>query len=405
MGNRSDQQRTRESLTRLREPKYALLLGILGLALVFAATATWGEEGQTRDSTGAAAAGWNLVQNQSLDLSEFAANDAWLVETEHGWLSNRAPGLIAFSAVGYLIAYPFTDGFVFWPATLIAVVTSSLAVGYAVLTSWKLQVRWAPWPFVMLGLATSVWSVASDQLWPHGPAALFIALAVWSLATEREWLAGIALGMALLIRPPVAVIAVVVGLGLAFYRRSTRPLFQIGLPSSVAAAVYLVYNQVLFGSWSPVAPYEASGGLTTATGTVEGGLEKILTVFLSPRYGVLVWTPWILVGLVGLHRVWRSSPDWAKLLPLAGFAYLAVHVQLNRVSGGLPYNYRYAIEAVALAAPILFAALWASREDRVMKYFGVLMVLVAIGLQVAFMFVSECTGIGTPNPRCGLFGL
>lgn len=390
---------------RLRRPRIAFLLGITALVVVYASTATWTPEGQTRDTKGAALAGWNLVETGSLDLTEYRTYDAWLVETEDGWFSNRAPGLIAISFLGYLVAAPFTDSFTYWPATVVAVVTSTLAVGFVAAATRRLGVAWSYWPVVILGLASSVWSIASDQLWPHGPAALFLALALWSLASDRNWWAGLALGLALLVRPPVAVIALAIGVGLTLYRRSPKPLLQIGLPTSISALAFLLYNRLIFGSLNPAAPYEAFGGLRAGPETVQGGLNSVLTAFASPRYGVLVWTPWIIVGIVVAWRARKSLPDWARVLGPAAVVYVVVHVQINRVSGGLPYNYRYAIEAVVLAAPVLILGLWHGRNDRLLKSAGVLTVLVALTLQIAYVFVSECTGIGTATPRCGLFGL
>jgi hypothetical protein len=118
-----------------------------------------------------------------------------------------------------------------------------------------------------------------------------------------------------------------------------------------------------------------------------------------------VWTPWVIVGIMAILRAWKSLPDWARILGPAAIVYVVIHVQINRVSGGLPYNYRYAIEAVVIAAPVLIAGLWIRRDDAVFRFATVVSVLAAVTLQIAFLFISECTGIGTANPRCGLFGL
>jgi hypothetical protein len=383
-----------------------LLIPLVALAIVYTLTATWGPEGQTRDTAGAALPGWSLAKSGSLDVSEFAEYDAWLVELDDGFYSNRSPGLIAVSFVGYLITSPFTTEFVFWPATLVAVLTSVFAAGFVAAAARKMAGVPAYLTIALFGLATSMWSIASDQLWPHGPAAMFIALSVWLLASDRQWWTGASLGAAILIRPPVAVIAAVAGLGLALSRRSVEPAIRIGVPSALGAGVYLAYNRVLFGSWSPMAVYDAvAGGLGDPTQAVASRVDNILVALFSPRHGVLIWTPWIIVGLFALRRVWNRLSDWAKPLPIAGVLYVIVHVQLNRVSGGLPYNYRYALEAVALTAPVLVAGLFGVRRDRVLKYASIVTVVVALSLQFAYMFVAECTGIGTSNPKCALFGL
>jgi hypothetical protein len=391
---------------RPRQSRIALVVGVTALLFVYAATATWTSDGQTRDTRGAALPGWNLVENGSLELSEFSSLDAWLVETDDGWFSNRSPGLIAVASVGYLLTAPFTDSFSYWPSTMMAILMSAAAAGLVAATAERLGGEWSHWPIVIVGLASSVWSIAADQLWPHGPAAMFLALGVWGLTTDRNWLVGAVFGLAVLVRPPVAVIAFVIGVGLSLYRRDAKPLFQIGVPTSVAAVAYLFYNWLIFGSLSPTAAYEAvGGGLRSGTDTLQSSLANVLVAFASPRYGVLVWTPWIIVGMVATSRAWKSLPDWARILAPAAIIYLMVHVQINRVSGGLPYNYRYAIEAVVVAAPVLIAGLWTKRGDGLFKTATVITVLTALTLQIAFVFVSECTGIGTATPKCGLFGL
>jgi hypothetical protein len=399
----ADQEPTAPSAQRRN--RLAVVIGTLAVTLLFALTATWGAEGQTRDSLGAALPGWSLVERGTLDLTDYSDYDAWLVETSKGWFSNRAPGLIAVSAIGYLVSSPFTSDLTFWPATLMAVLMSGIAVGLLASAARHLGVTWAFWPVIIVGAGTALWGIASDQLWPHGPVACMIALAVWSLAKDRNWLAGVSLGIALLIRPPVAVVAAVLGVGLAICRRSLRPLIQLGLPAAIAAGVYLIYNKFIFDSWSPVASYNSTGGLTTSSESIATGANKILIALMSPRYGILVWSPWIVLGLVCLHRGWARLPDWARLLPLTALLYLLVHVQLNRVSGGLPYNYRYAIPAVALVSPVLIYSLWGARDDRAFRALSVLTVLVAVGLQATFVFVSECSGIGTAHVTCQLFGL
>lgn len=386
--------------------RLSLLLPLALLAVIYALTATWGAEGQTRDSAGAAIPGWNLAKTGTLEVSELSDYDAWLVELDDGIYSNRSPGVIAISFVGYVITSPFTTRFVFWPATLMAVLTSVLAAGFAAAIARKL-IGVPPYLTIALfGLATSMWSIASDQLWPHGPAAMFIALSIWLLARGQQWWSGAALGAAILIRPPVAILAAVVGIGMALQRRNVWPAIRIGVPSAIGAGLYLAYNRLLLGSWSPLAVYDsASGGLGDPTQPVVSRVENVLVALFSPRYGVVIWTPWIIVGLFALRRVWTQLPDWAKVLPIAGLLYVIVHVQLNRVSGGLPYGYRYALEALAVAAPVVVVGLYGVRSDRVLRYATILTVLVALGLQFAYLFVAECTGIGTPNPHCGLSGL
>jgi hypothetical protein len=393
-----------ETSSGSRRPLSVLLMLVL-LIGVYSISATWGAEGQTRDSLGTALPAWNLAEHGTLEMSEVTEVDAWLVETPHGVFSNRSPGLVLITALGYLVASPFVTDFVFWPATLVAVVTSALAIALVAKVGHMLAGAANRYAFLLVGLGTAVWGVASDQIWPHGPAALCVALAVYFLATDRDGLAGVALGVGLLIRPPLALLAAIVGIGLAISRRRMKPLVDLGVPTLIAAAAFLAYNHFIFGSWSVTAGYDAFGGLGRTAETASAWIRNISIALVSPEYGILLWSPWIVIGVLCLRRIWSDLPDWARWAPLAFIVYLVVHVRINRVSGGLPYNYRYLIEPIILISPVLMGALWRARRDKVLRAATWATALVAIGLQFAFVYISECVGIGTANPHCGLFGL
>lgn len=183
----------------------ALLAGWLLLTVAYAVSASWDPSSQTADSLATAFPAWHVVERGDLDLSKTVSQGPWVYEAEIGGLfSNRAPGLIAATAAVYTLASPLVNDFVAWPATLLAVVVSSTAVLFLALSVSKIDSRLAMPTFVLVGFGTSVWSIAADQIWPHGPAALAVALAVWFLTEHRLWWAGIAFGIGILIRPPVA---------------------------------------------------------------------------------------------------------------------------------------------------------------------------------------------------------
>lgn len=378
----------------------------LGLLIgVYSISATWGAVDQTRDSLGTALPAWNLVEHGTLEMSEFTKYDAWLVETPHGVFSNRSPGLVLVTALGYLVASPFTTGFVFWPATLVAVVTSALAIAIVAEVAHMLVGAAYRYAVVLVGLGTAVWGIASDQIYPHGPAALCVAIALYLMAADRDGLAGIALAVGLAIRPPLVLLAAIMGIGLAISRRRVKPLLDLGVPTFIATAAFLTYNHIVFGSWSVTAGYDAFGGLGRTAETASTWIRNVAIALVSPEYGILLWSPWIVIGVLSLRRIWPDLPDWARWTPLAFVTYLVVHVRINRVSGGLPYNYRYLIEPMILIAPILIGGLWRARNDKVLRVATSITALVALGLQFAFVFVSGCVGIGTANPHCALFGL
>lgn len=382
----------------------AILVAISVLTLVYVLTARWDVSDQTRDSLGAALPAWSLVERGTLDLAPFKDHGVWIVATDNGYYSNRTPGLIAFTALGYLVASPWVSSFNSWPATLVAVVTTAGAVmSLAFLGEVRERPSASLLAIVLVGLGTSLWGVAADQIWPHGPAVLAVALALLFISKNKLWLAGVALGLGILVRSPVVVIAAMVGLGLSLSRKSIWPAFAIGVPTSVAATALLIYNSLLFGSISPTAAYQQFGGMTGSS-SWSSWLGNTLVALFSHRYGVLVWSFWLVMAISLIPYAWKRSPDWMRWTPIAALAYVLTHTYLNRASGGLPFGYRYPLEAIVLITPLAMTGLKAIEERRVYATLLVLSGAASVFLQSAYTILSRCKAIGTLAPMCDLLG-
>lgn len=358
--------------------------------------------GKIEDIEATSIPAWHFVETGSWDLSTQERGNLWFVETDRGLRSNRTPGLIASATFGYALTAPFTDGFEDWPGTAVAVVTAWLAVLVVAATADRLKKGlWLP-AVVLFGLGTATWSVSSGQLWPHAPVQLTIAIAVYYLARERNLTAGLALGVGVIMRPAV----ILFGFGLAVIKgvqeRSWRPVLTIGGPSALAALVFVAYNQVLFGSWSPLAGYDAVGGLWYEEGLV-GSIGNIGTAFFGRYNGVLLWSAWIPVCFVLFLMKPKSGPAWMRYTPLLAVAFIVVHSTMEVASGGLTYNYRYPLEAVTLAAPALLLALplrlegWARSALVVTGAF-------AVFLNGALVFFSACGPNQLGDFTCRIFG-
>jgi hypothetical protein len=375
----------------------------LVFAVLYLIGASWTEEQVTRDSLGAALPAWSLVEHDTLELSGQTRYDAWIADTGHGYYSTRTPGLIAVTTLGYLVSSPFVTDFVVWPSTAMAVATSlgTLIVVAVIAAGWGRPAMLVS--VIALGAGSALWGIAADEIWPHGPATLMVALALLSISRGRLWLGGVFLGFGILIRPPIAVIALILGVGLAISRRSSRPLLAIGGPSIVGAALLLFYNWVVFHSWSPTALYTGEGALVARS--IGEWATNVALVFFSPKHGLFVWSSWILIALVFSRGRWKTIPDWARWAVLASLIFLLVHVAINRVSGGLPFNYRYPLEALVLATPVLAAWMANAFDSKGTAAFACLMVLSSTFLQAAHVFLAECAYLGTTRATCNLLGL
>ena len=97
------------------------------------------------------------------------------------------------------------------------------------------------------GLATTMWAVASDALWQHGPASMWIALAIFLVARSHLAWAGVAFGAAVLTRPHLALVAAALGLFLILTRKSIVPALKIGAGSLLWLGGLLFDKRGLWG--------------------------------------------------------------------------------------------------------------------------------------------------------------
>lgn len=208
----------------------------------------------------------------------------------------------------------------------------------------------------VLGFTTPMWSVSANALWTHPITVLGIGGAVWALARERWWLVGVWLAVGMTGRVHIALIAAVLGVGIAWSRRSPSIAWRIGVPTLVSLALLSGWNYYVFGSFDPRGAYagHAIGSLVPAVSQGSSGYLVNLAGFLvSPDRGLLVWTPLLLVLFPAVIRGWTSAPDWSRWLALGGVVYAVAQVGLNVFHGGDAfYGYRLALELLVSVAPL-----------------------------------------------------
>lgn len=335
------------------------------LAMLFVVTST---PGMINDTRAAAAAAWNLGTNATLDFAVVGFDDVpWSVVGVDGSLyTDRFPGAFLPAVPLYALVQD-TDVDPTNPASIPlqpAGVTAALLVAAAAVVLTKVleevvDARTAMLASLVAVLATPVWSVAARALWTHTVGVLVLALAMLALARQRWWLAGTALGWAVLTRPTHAVTAAVIGLLVAWPRRSWRVLFAIALPSLAGLAVLSGYSRVLFGTWLPVAGYDA-GRVTAVLGAEPALLgeytwfEQVWGTFFDTYHGVVPYSLFLVPLAVGLVAGWRVAPDWARACMVAGVAYWLAQLRGNRFTGGAQFvGYRFPIEPLWLMVPVL----------------------------------------------------
>jgi hypothetical protein len=374
-----------ESVWRCR--RLRLPLG-LTLFTVFLLTSNLSSE-QSGDTVFAALPAWQLAQHGTLQLDQFAGWSGWLVQVYDHWYSNRFPGVIASGVPFYAaLGNPAAPGVL--PA---AVAAAFWTAGAMLVLHWLLCRFVSPMTatvaVLVTALATPVWTVSADGLWTHGPAQFVLLLGV-ALGVRRRWtLAGTAYGIAILLRPHLAFVPLVIGLWHARGNRGPAIATRVGAGSLAGVVALLLYQHAVFGRWSLLGGYSPAHASPEGVGWSELPVN-LLGALVSPERGLLLLTPFLMALAPGFRRAWRVAPSWVRSAAVAGLAYGAVQLYLMRFSGGSRfYSWRVLIETFTLMTPLLVLCWteWTSRTTRRRVIFAALVGL-SIGHHAAGAIVN-----------------
>ena len=135
------------------------------------------------------------------ELDHNVLKSVWIQDAPNGHtVVTRAPAAVLAGLPAYLLTQP--DRMTLLPAALTAAALTAASV-----TLVHRAVRSAVGPAQALaaasafGLATPVWSVAANGIWPHTITVLGIALVAWAASSERWWWLGFAGVLLLWARP------------------------------------------------------------------------------------------------------------------------------------------------------------------------------------------------------------
>lgn len=270
----------------------------------------------------------------------------------------RSPGVIAVAVPAYLIAgaTASASSFSMLPADVTAAVLTAAAV-LMLMASLHGLVGTTTRVVVGLatGLATPYWSVSANWLWAHSLTDFALAGVAWSARRERWWLLGVFGGIGLWGRFHVAIVVAILGLGLAWMRRSPRIAVVVGSIGLAFTAAACVWDHWMYQSWSPLGGYGTPGQYAAAAGHASR-LHQVWNeagLLVSPDRGLLVWTPVLVLLLPAVVRGWRDAPDWTRLLALGGLAYLFAQGLIDVFSGGYGfYGYRLGLETLTCLVPL-----------------------------------------------------
>lgn len=390
------------------------LLVIVGT--VYGATAVWGHD-QNIDAIAAAVPAWAVAETGAPIAGNVEASNPWFVYGPFGRVSSRPPGVWVPAIPLYLAARPLTEGFTYWPATLAAVLAATLTVVvlFKVFTSFTRDGT-AALIALLFAFSTATWPISSAQLWPHAALQLLLGVAMLAASAAREREMGLAGAVAALTRPPALIIWAVAALSLSLDRRRTRTVLVVTPLLLLGMGLLAAFNRVSFGSWSLAGGYapdllRANGVLSPewvdrrfSPVSVGQWLGTLAGMFGSPRNGVLWWSPVVLAVLPSVPSGWRQAPNWMRAFALGGVAYVVLHSGLGNVSGDLAFDYRYQLEMLTAATPLLaFCAVqWVPvRTWRRNVVAGA--AAASVVLQAMNAIVLTCSPISDTAVSCGFY--
>jgi hypothetical protein len=215
----------------------------------------------------------------------------------------------------------------------VAALVTALAVALVFLAARReLPAAAAAAVALLAAFATSLWSVASQQVWSHTWSALLVAATLVELqrwerdGTRRPFGLGLLLVAAFWCRPTNAVLAACTALFVAWRHRAALP--RLLAAGALGLGGYLLWSWQLYGTPLPLYVRRAASG---EFGTL-AALEVLAGVLVAPTVGLFVYTPVLLVAIVWLLR--HGVPAAAR--PLAAWAVAVV------VVGALPFALRSA---------------------------------------------------------------
>lgn len=255
-------------------------------------------------------------------------------------------------------------------------------------------------------LGSELWMIGSQSLWQHGPAALALTLAISlllprPLTRTRVLLAGLAASLMVASRAIDIVFAAAMVGYLAC--RDRRALAWFLVFPLLGASALLCWNYWYFGTLSGgQAQLEAlHSELHGAAGSWTGNLaEGAAGTLFSPGRGLFIFSPWVLVALLGIPRIKGRPSEWSLLgwFVLALVPFLAIVSKYAVWWAGHCFGPRFWTETTPIFAMLLALTLDEARGRNRLVLAGA---KVAIAISVAVQCLGACNYPSSWNDRPG----
>jgi hypothetical protein len=258
-------------------------------------------------------------------------------------------------------------------------------------------------PAVLAGcLGSDLWVVGSQATWQHGPAALSLITAILllhqqSIGRWRLALAGAFTGLLVACRLMDVVFAAAIVTWLAWMDwRGLRWFLPAPITIGVALLAYNIwFFDNILGGQAKLEQYHVR--LHGVSGTWSSNLDDgMLGTLLSPNRGLLVFCPWIAVGLVNLVvpsvRRRLSEHSLICVLLAALIPYLIILSKYSVWWGGHCFGPRYWTDVIPLFAILFaFALEWMLARSRVLVAISAVTIIISIAVQLIGAFCYPST--------------
>ncbi len=257
-------------------------------------------------------------------------------------------------------------------ANLIAKITASALTALAVCFAFLILTRFSSIGVALavavgLGLGTNFWALESQTMAQHEVVAFGFGLTMlaWTRPTRELgaghlWLGGLGLGLAVTARTQVGPVVGLLCLGLIVRVGWKRALGPIALATAMLATLLIVQWQ-WFGH--PLGGMSQLEQLHPEVHAVDGSLSRqpwvgAAGLLISPNRGLLIFSPVVLIALIGIRPSLRALPQYGLGWMYLGSAALYLGYSLYTVWwGGHSYGPRYLLDFVILLTPAAAVAL------------------------------------------------
>ena len=300
------------------------------------------------------------------EVTYFEPNTYWMVRTHQAQWASLYPVVtpllvspLYLPAVKWLDSRGWEQPRVDRVAELMEKISASLLASLACVLMYLVLRRertgWTIPLTVAFAFGTNTWMISSQALWQHGTAELLIALSLLlvlaPVTRARLALLGAVCVLIAANRPPDAVIAGAIVLFTVWNDR--RSILWLVAGASLPLAALLYYNLNFIGHFA--------GGYALGKAPDEiffrRDLSGVAGLLVSPTRGLLVFTPFLLFGPVGLIQRLRApqSRGIALALSIAAVIQILVYSQTDW-RAGVSWGPRYLTDILPVLVWLLAPA-------------------------------------------------